>query len=53
MAFAADDVTVRLQAEFAGALRDGQVVAHFQPEVELATGRPAGVGRGARPVGTS
>jgi diguanylate cyclase (GGDEF)-like protein len=39
MTFAADDVTVRLQAEFPGALRDGQLVAHFQPEVELATGR--------------
>jgi diguanylate cyclase (GGDEF)-like protein len=39
MASEADDMTARLQAEFPRALRDGQVVAHFQPEVELATGR--------------
>jgi diguanylate cyclase (GGDEF)-like protein len=39
MASAADDVTARLQAEFPRALRDGQVAAHFQPEVELATGK--------------
>jgi diguanylate cyclase (GGDEF)-like protein len=39
MALAADDVTARLHAEFPGALLDGQIVAHFQPEVELATGR--------------
>jgi diguanylate cyclase (GGDEF)-like protein len=42
MASEADDMTARLQAEFPRALRDGQVVAHFQPEVELATGRLAG-----------
>src|ERR1700748_426325 len=39
MALAADDVAARLHAEFPRALRDGQVVAHFQPEVELSTGR--------------
>jgi EAL domain-containing protein (putative c-di-GMP-specific phosphodiesterase class I) len=39
MASEAGDMTARLQAEFPRALRDGQVVAHFQPEVELATGR--------------
>jgi EAL domain len=42
MAFEAGDMTARLQAEFPRALRDGQVVAHFQPEVELAAGRLAG-----------
>jgi diguanylate cyclase (GGDEF)-like protein len=33
-----EDVTARLKAEFAHALKNGQVVAHFQPEVELSTG---------------
>ena len=32
------DVTARLVAEFAHALENGQVVAYFQPEVELSTG---------------
>ena len=32
------DVTARLVAEFAHALKNGQVVAYFQPEVELPTG---------------
>ncbi len=32
------DVTARLVAEFAHALKNGQVVAYFQPEVELSTG---------------
>ena len=32
------DVTARLLAEFAHALKNGQVVAYFQPEVELSTG---------------
>ncbi|MGD0937542.1 MAG: EAL domain-containing protein, partial [Streptosporangiaceae bacterium] len=32
------DVTARLVAEFAYALKNGQVVAYFQPEVELSTG---------------
>ncbi len=32
------DVTARLAAEFAHALKNGQVVAYFQPEVELSTG---------------
>jgi diguanylate cyclase (GGDEF)-like protein len=39
MAPEADDMTAQLRADFPRALRDGQVVAHFQPEVELATGR--------------
>jgi EAL domain-containing protein (putative c-di-GMP-specific phosphodiesterase class I) len=39
MAFEAGDLTERLRAEFPGALRDQQVVGHFQPEVELSTGR--------------
>ena len=36
------DMAARLHAEFPSALRDGQVVGHFQPEVELPTGRLAG-----------
>ncbi len=32
------DVTARLAAELAAALKNGQVVAHFQPEIELSTG---------------
>jgi diguanylate cyclase (GGDEF)-like protein len=39
MAFEADDTAARLQAEFPRALREGQVAGHFQPEVELLTGR--------------
>jgi diguanylate cyclase (GGDEF)-like protein len=39
MASEADEMTVRLHAEFPRALRGGQVVGHYQPEVELATGR--------------
>jgi diguanylate cyclase (GGDEF)-like protein len=39
MALEADDTAARLHAEFPRALRDGQVVAHYQPEVELSTGR--------------
>jgi diguanylate cyclase (GGDEF)-like protein len=39
MPFEADTVTARLHAEFPGALRDGQVVGHYQPEIELSTGR--------------
>jgi len=35
----ADDVAARLRAELPCALRDGQVVGYFQPEVELSTGR--------------
>ena len=41
MAFQADELAARLRAEFPRALRDGQVVGYFQPEVELATGRLA------------
>jgi diguanylate cyclase (GGDEF)-like protein len=32
-------MAARLRAEFPGALRGGQVVGYFQPEVELSTGR--------------
>ena len=39
MAVEAEEVTARLQAEFPRALRGGQVVAYFQPEVELSSGR--------------
>ena len=39
MASEADDVAARLRAELPRALRDGQVVGYFQPEVELSTGR--------------
>jgi diguanylate cyclase (GGDEF)-like protein len=39
MTFDADDMTRRLRAEFPAALRCGQVVGYFQPEVELSTGR--------------
>jgi diguanylate cyclase (GGDEF)-like protein len=35
----ADDIAARLRAEFPRALRDRQVIAYFQPEVELATGK--------------
>jgi diguanylate cyclase len=39
MAVKAEDVAARLLAEFPQALRDGQLVAYFQPEVELSSGR--------------
>jgi diguanylate cyclase (GGDEF)-like protein len=39
MALEADETAARLHAEFPRALRDGQVVAYYQPEVELSTGR--------------
>jgi len=39
MAVEAEDLTARLKAEFPHALRSGQVVAYFQPEVELSSGR--------------
>jgi len=35
----ADNKTARLRAELPGALRGGQVVGYFQPEVELSTGQ--------------
>jgi EAL domain-containing protein (putative c-di-GMP-specific phosphodiesterase class I) len=35
----ADDVAARLRAELPCALRGGQVVGYFQPQVELSTGR--------------
>src|SRR5262245_3427444 len=35
----ADEMTACLRAELAGALRGGQVVGYFQPQVELSTGR--------------
>jgi diguanylate cyclase (GGDEF)-like protein len=39
MGLDADDMTTRLRAELPGALRGGQVIGYFQPEVELSTGR--------------
>jgi diguanylate cyclase (GGDEF)-like protein len=39
MAVEADDMAARLLAEFPQALRSGQLVAYFQPEVELSSGR--------------
>jgi diguanylate cyclase (GGDEF)-like protein len=39
MAVKAEDVAARLLAEFPQALRSGQLVAYFQPEVELSSGR--------------
>jgi diguanylate cyclase (GGDEF)-like protein len=41
MAFEADVMVGQLRAEFPGALREGQVVGYFQPELELSTGRVA------------
>ena len=44
-----------LQAEFRGALEDGQITAHYQPQQALATGELAGVealARWVRPDGT-
>ncbi len=35
----AKDVATRLQAEFPHALENGQIVAYFQPEVELSSGK--------------
>src|ERR1700728_87885 len=39
MASEADDVAGRLRAEFPRALREQQLIGHFQPEVELSTGQ--------------
>src|SRR5215469_3328048 len=39
MACEADDMAACLRAELPSALRGGQVVGYFQPEVELSTGR--------------
>src|ERR1700759_3891537 len=39
MAVKAEDVAARLLAEFPHALRSGQLVAYFQPEIELSSGR--------------
>ncbi|MDQ2811021.1 MAG: GGDEF domain-containing protein [Actinomycetota bacterium] len=39
MAVDAEDMTARLLAEFPRALQRGELVAYFQPEVELASGR--------------
>src|SRR6204780_5899897 len=39
MASEAHDVAERLRAEFPRALPEGQLIGHFQPEVELSTGR--------------
>jgi EAL domain-containing protein (putative c-di-GMP-specific phosphodiesterase class I) len=39
MAVKAEDVAARLLAEFPQALRSGQLVTYFQPEIELSSGR--------------
>ena len=39
MAVKAEDIAARLRAEFPRALRSGQLVAYFQPEIELSSGR--------------
>src|SRR6202012_5665687 len=39
MAFEAGHLAARLQAEFPRALRTGEIVGYFQPELELSTGR--------------
>ena len=39
MAVEAEDLAARLKAEFPHALRTGQLVAYYQPEVELSSGR--------------
>jgi sensor c-di-GMP phosphodiesterase-like protein len=39
MAIEAGDTAARLLAEFPDALRGGQLVAYFQPEIELSSGR--------------
>jgi EAL domain-containing protein (putative c-di-GMP-specific phosphodiesterase class I) len=39
MAVEAEDLAARLKAEFPHALSSGQVVAYYQPEVELSSGR--------------
>ena len=39
MAVEAEDLAARLKAEFPQALRNGQLVAYYQPEVELSSGR--------------
>jgi EAL domain-containing protein (putative c-di-GMP-specific phosphodiesterase class I) len=38
MVFKADDLPARLRAEFPDALRSGQIVAYFQPQVQLSSG---------------
>jgi EAL domain-containing protein (putative c-di-GMP-specific phosphodiesterase class I) len=38
MAVEAEDLAARLKAEFPQALRNGQLVAYYQPEVELSSG---------------
>ncbi len=39
MAVETEDIAARLRAEFPRALRDGQLLAYFQPEIELSSGR--------------
>jgi len=39
MAVEADEMAARLRAELPGALRSGQLVPYYQPEVELSSGR--------------
>ena len=39
MAVEAEDLAARLKAEFPHALRTGQLVTYYQPEIELSSGR--------------
>jgi diguanylate cyclase (GGDEF)-like protein len=38
MVLQADDLPARLRADFPGALRSGQIVAYFQPQIQLSSG---------------
>jgi len=38
MAVEAEDLAARLKAEFPHVLRTGQLVAYYQPEIELSSG---------------
>jgi len=49
MAVEAEDLAARLKAEFPHALRSGQLVAYYQPEIELSSGRVVARQTGARP----
>ena len=53
MAVEAEDLAARLKAEFPHALRTGQLVAYYQPEIELSSGRVLAALRGHRAGGRS
>jgi hypothetical protein len=52
MAVEAEDLAARLKAEFPHALRTGQLVAYYQPEVELSSGRVVAAESPASPAAT-